>query len=106
MNIPARFAAGIAALALLGVGPSAATTPKSAIVTCSDGARLYLIGQRNLPGRAGGVEPNGSQVTILDGPRSFDIGALPFYEINVPTLHRPGDGDFYWVSSACLTFTN
>ncbi len=98
----------VAATALLGaapVPPDAAQPVRSAVVTCAGGASLYLWASRELPYRTADRVPVGAEIRIVAGPVSPDHIGI-YYETNVPTLHREGDGPTYWVTNACVTLTN
>jgi hypothetical protein len=98
----------VAATALLGAAPvplDGAPPARSAVVTCAGGAALYLWANREIPYRTTDRVPVGSEIRIVAGPFSPDRVGV-YYETNVPTLHREGDGPTYWVSDACVTLTN
>ncbi len=99
----------VAAAALLGAAPittsDAAPPVRRAVVTCADGAALYLWAKRELPYRTTDSVPVGSEIRILAGPVSPDRVGV-YYKTDVPTLHREGDGATFWVTDRCVTLTN
>ncbi len=93
------------ALALAITSPvSAGPAGRAAVVTCADGARLYLWGDRAIPQVTEDRLPVGAQVRVLSGPRN-PARVETYYELDVPTLHRSGDGDHYWARDTCIVFT-
>jgi hypothetical protein len=103
----APFVSLATALALLGAAPALdnAAPARTAVVTCASGAHLYLWAERELPLRTSDAAPVGAEIVILAGPRSPDRIGI-YYETNIPTLHREGDGPHFWVTNACVTFTD